>query len=254
MALIPLRLITLPISHYCEKVRWALDRQKLPYKEEGHAPLLHLLATLPLTGMRSRSVPILVDENATPRQVVADSTDILRYLERRYGASWLFAPPGAAALEEELDGELGPHARRLVYFHLLPETAVMAERLTLGVPPREAAITRPLFPLIRALMRRGMNINAESARRSQAKVEAVFARIDDRLRDGRRYLCGDALSAADLTFACLSAPVLLPPGYGTLPLPGLGELPPALRALVEHFRATTAGQLALRLYAEDRRG
>ncbi|MEG4319599.1 MULTISPECIES: glutathione S-transferase N-terminal domain-containing protein [unclassified Microcoleus] len=30
------RLITIPIGHYCEKVRWALDLLKLPYIEEKH--------------------------------------------------------------------------------------------------------------------------------------------------------------------------------------------------------------------------
>ena len=57
----PLRLITLPISHYCEKVRWVLDRQGIPYVEEAHAPLLHAFFTMPLTGGKSRTVPILVD-------------------------------------------------------------------------------------------------------------------------------------------------------------------------------------------------
>lgn len=28
------RLITIPASHYCEKVRWALDWLKIPYIEE----------------------------------------------------------------------------------------------------------------------------------------------------------------------------------------------------------------------------
>ena len=56
MVLTPMRLLTMPISHYCEKVRWALDRQALPYREEGHAPLFHILAALPLTGFRSRTV------------------------------------------------------------------------------------------------------------------------------------------------------------------------------------------------------
>jgi hypothetical protein len=41
----PAILITIPLSHYCEKVRWALDRVALPYREEPHAPLLHWLAT-----------------------------------------------------------------------------------------------------------------------------------------------------------------------------------------------------------------
>ena len=31
-----LRLITIPISHYCEKARWALDRAALAFREERH--------------------------------------------------------------------------------------------------------------------------------------------------------------------------------------------------------------------------
>ena len=38
-------LITIPLSHYCEKARWALDRAALPYREEPHIPLIHRLAT-----------------------------------------------------------------------------------------------------------------------------------------------------------------------------------------------------------------
>ncbi len=30
------RLLTIPISHYCEKARWALDRAGLDYVEERH--------------------------------------------------------------------------------------------------------------------------------------------------------------------------------------------------------------------------
>ena len=33
MSLKPLRFITLPISHYCEKVRWALDRAGMSYDD-----------------------------------------------------------------------------------------------------------------------------------------------------------------------------------------------------------------------------
>ena len=33
----PLRLVTIPISHYCEKARWALERAGIAYREERHA-------------------------------------------------------------------------------------------------------------------------------------------------------------------------------------------------------------------------
>ncbi len=253
MAVTPLRFVTMPISHYCEKVRWALDRTGLPYHEEPHAPLFHLLAALPATGLRSRTVPVLIDDNPGQRHVLDDSTAILRYLERRYGASWLFAAPEAAALEEEFDTQLGPHSRRVFYFYMLPEQQRIAEILSAAVPRHEGALARALFPLLVPVMRRSMRIDSAGLQRSLEKVEGVFARVSQRLADGRRYLGGETFGAADLTFAALASPLLLPPGYGIIPVPTVAEVPPALGALVEKFRATPAGQLALRLFAEDRR-
>jgi glutathione S-transferase len=66
------------------------------------------------------------------------------------------------------------------------------------------------------------------------------------------YLCGDRFTAADLTFATLSASVIAPPEYGvTLPQPD--EVNPATAALVERARKHPAGAYALRLFANHRR-
>ena len=35
------RLVTIPISHYCEKARWALERAGLDYVEERHVQGIH---------------------------------------------------------------------------------------------------------------------------------------------------------------------------------------------------------------------
>lgn len=253
MSIKPLRFITLPISHYCEKVRWAMDRQRVPYREEAHAPLFHALATLPATGFRSRTAPVLVDENPGVRHVLADSTDCLRYLATRYEARWLYEPAEAALLEEQFDKELGPHSRRFAYFHILPDTERVVQLLAGNTPPIEAAIARPLFPLIRRIMRRGMRIDAAGAARSLEKVKQQLDAVSERLRDGRRYLCGDTFSAADLTFAALVMPLVLPKNYGGAELPPIEIAPPALRDEIEQARRTPAGQLALRLYDEERR-
>jgi glutathione S-transferase len=34
----PARLITIAVSHYCEKTRWALTRLQIPFVEERHMP------------------------------------------------------------------------------------------------------------------------------------------------------------------------------------------------------------------------
>jgi hypothetical protein len=63
---------------------------------------------------------------------------------------------------------------------------------------------------------------------------------------------GTALSVADLSLATLATPVLFPTGYAKITIPPLSELPRALREEVELQRQTRAGQLVLRLYAEER--
>ena len=101
------------------------------------------------------------------------------------------------------------------------------------------------------MLSRGLRIDAAGAARSHSKIDAQLAAIGDRLRDGRRYLVGNQFTIADLTFASLAAPVLLP---AQLPftLPPLDLFPPAARDQVETWRATPAGRFAMRLYAEDR--
>ena len=40
----PARLVTIPISHFCEKARWALQRAGVPYVERPHLQIIHVLA------------------------------------------------------------------------------------------------------------------------------------------------------------------------------------------------------------------
>ena len=107
------------------------------------------------------------------------------------------------------------------------------------------------FPVFRWIMRRGMNINPASAERSADFVRQVFATVEKRLADGREFLVGGLFSAADLSFAALAAPVLLPSQYGAA-LPSLEQLPEAVVELITEFRATAAGEFGLRLYEECR--
>jgi glutathione S-transferase len=55
-----------------------------------------------------------------------------------------------------------------------------------------------------------------------------------------------------MTFAALSAPVILPPQYGVA-LPQPDVLQPSTAALVKRAREHPAGRFALALFAEHRR-
>src|SRR5438270_1541709 len=94
----PYVLITIPISHYCEKARWALDRAGVAYREEPHLPLFHYTGTFRAGG--GRTVPVLVTDDG----VLADSTDIVAWADaRRPGSLLPESPAEALALEDDFD-------------------------------------------------------------------------------------------------------------------------------------------------------
>jgi len=241
-----LTLVTIPLSHFCEKARWALDLAGLAYVERGSLPLFHLIETRRRGG---RPTPLLV----TPEGTLTDSSDILRWVDRRYP---LYPEDPAAraevvALEDHLDEVLGPHLRRVGYFHALPDREAALRVVTQGVPRWQARLARPLFPVLRGMLTRGLKLTPEGAARSTLKVRAVFGEVCERLADGRRYLVGDAFTAADLTFAALAAPLVYPPEH-PVRWPAEADRPAAVRALSEELRATPAGAFALRMYAHHR--
>ena len=236
--------ITIPLSHYCEKARWALDRVALPYREAPHVPLLHRLAT---TRNDGGTVPVLVHG---PLRFV-DSTDILIHADSIRGGDLLYPRDAALrreveALVDRFDKELGPHTRRWAYAQLLAQTQLLRKLWSRGVPRWEAGLLPLIVPLARALIRRGYRVTPESGRRSLDRVHGIFREVGERLGDGRRFLVGERFTAADLTFAALAAPVLFPLGNGAA-LPGLDEVPAAMREEVLRLRTTNAGRFALQL-------
>ncbi len=242
-------LVTIPISHYVEKARWALDRAGVPYTEQGHAMILHYRATLP---HGARTVPLLVDG----KRVWRDSTDILLHADSLAPADRKLYPQDPAQRkqvldwEDEFDKRLGPQVRRLAYQRAFPVGPSMAEVLRGKVPDWEVAALKAGFPLAVAVMRRGMNITAAKAADSLLRVRALCERVVEALGD-RPYLVGDRFGAADLTFAALLAPLLDPPEH-PMRLNG-PSWPDEFMALRSEFSAHPAGRWVLGLYARHRR-
>ncbi len=243
--------MTIPISHFCEKARWALDRAGLTYVEERHLQVIHVFAARRAGG--GRTVPVFVTESGT---VLADSTDILRWADAHVSSDLRLYPDGelgaqAAALETRLDEQLGPDGRLWMYEQTLPVVDDLTPWALAGVPGWERGAFRFAGPVIDAMIRRYLGVDAAAAEAALERVEREFDDIAARLSDGRQFILGDAFTAADLTFAALAAPMLLPTLYGS-PLPPPEVMPDAAARVIRRLRAHPAGVFADRVYREER--
>jgi glutathione S-transferase len=248
----PCVLITIPISHYCEKARWALDRAGVRYREQAHLQLIHWLAVGRSGG--GGTAPVLVCSD----RVLADSAEIVDEADANARPGQRLYPddPGAAAevraLERDFDANLGPHGRRWMYNAMRGRRDLAIAYACTGVPAWERWVLPLAYPAVARMIDRYLDITPATAAYSEAQVRMTFDAVAKRLSDDRPYLCGDRFTAADLTFAALAASVLMPPEYG-VPLPQPEELPVAMAAVVREFRAHPAGAHALAMFRDERR-
>ena len=249
----PYRLTSIGISHYVEKVRWALSLGSRDYYEDAHAPGLHVPFTLAATNNQSTMTPLLTTydpENPT----IVDSTAILLYLSKHdRQLSWLYPEEHAARIlevEEMLDQDLGVHVRRWAYSILLnfpdPTKKMMGAELTWI----ERFLLPILFGQLKVSFRKMFALTKSTTDETEAKIQSLFDRVNEMLSDGREFLVGDQFTAADLTFAALSYPVIFPPAFDKrFPF---DQAPQILQDKINHFRSQPAGQFALRLYRDHR--
>jgi glutathione S-transferase len=245
-------LVTIPFSHFCEKARWSLEAAGVPFVEEGHCPLVHRVAVRRAGGRRT--VPVLAVEGGA---AIDDSPLIVQFADAKATADRKLWPASGRArdegleLERQLDVDFAPHVRRFVYFHVLPRRDLALELFRIDAPPREHAMVRVAFPILRALMRRFMRVHEPGMRRSHGAMLRMFDAIGERLRDGRPYLLGDRFGAADIAFASFAAPMLQPPEHPKVRV-ALESLGAPYIAAIRRSQEHPAGLFALRLYRERR--
>jgi glutathione S-transferase len=244
-------LVTIPISHFCEKARWALDRAGVQYTERRHIQIIHQLAARRAGG--GSTVPVLI----APEGVFGQSRGILVYADLRLAEPRRLYPGDDAQcaevlrLEARFDAILGVESRRWLYHEVFKDPKPMAPYNLTGVPGWE----RRIFPFVlrpaMVYINRYLDIDEATVSQARRRIEKELAFVAELLSDGRRYLVADRFTAADLAFAALSAPLTVPLQYGT-PLPQPEDMPERMAEPVRAWREHPAGQFATRMFAEHR--
>ena len=193
-------LLQFSTSHYCRKARLALGYKQIPYQVENLTPGLHMFRVKPLSG--KNTVPVLLPQQKYCPAVVADSTEIIRFLETYHPEPTLYLDDPiqqkeALRLEDHFDESIGT-ATRFVYYQFRANEGKQID------PSWSSQI-------VIAIVRAQYGINQKSAQVATAKIADAIAMLSEFWQDG--YLIGDRFSVADLTAAALLSPLGLIPAY-----------------------------------------
>lgn len=194
-------LLQFSTSQYCRKARLALGYKQISYQVENLTPGLHALKLKPLTGRTT--VPVLLPQSSGQPEVVADSSQILKFLEAFVPQLPLYPEEQrqrseALMLEDWLDESLGI-ATRFVYYHYRSG-------------PGKQIDPSPLSQMVIQIASWQQGINAVSAALATERLRLGLQELAWRWQE-QPFLVGDRLSVADITAAGLLSPLALIPDY-----------------------------------------
>lgn len=207
-----IKLYQFPVSHYCEKIRWALDFKGLKYRKINLVPGPHVRKVLQVAS--KSQLPVLEDG----KEIIQGSAEIIDYLESKYPERSLTPKDPALAeqaraWEERLDSVAGPAVRTFNYHFLLPFPRAIVPLLT----AKQNMMVRMMFYAgyrkLSNTLRGWMNINESTAHKAMDDMDDMLNELRQ-IYANTRYLVGDEFSRADLAACALFAPLFRPNGYG----------------------------------------
>ena len=254
-----LRLITIGISPFCEKVRWGLDllEQSLDnpyyYTEDAHPPAFHGFYTLPITNGTISRTPIVVFPDGSYR---SQSHQILAEL-----CPFLYPSEIAREIREfELDiaTRLGAPIRALCYYYLLDDERKYYNtycKVTCQTTSKVEAILfeKMLDKGIDKALKETLQWNDDNYKTCIKEVKLVLEEISERLScNGGEYIFDTpekkyGFTAADLALAALASPMIRPPQFSNYAVQD-NDSPTEFIQLIKSFNETKAGQHCCKTY------
>lgn len=252
------KLIDFPVSHYCEKAKWALEYVGISFMEEHYAPVLHRFM-FKIYQFEGTSVPIYIykDEEGK-RNTLKDSSDIVLYANSNTKNNKKLLPDDNELiqdinnLEKLFDEKLGPATRMIAYYYILDDTNLATNLFTTGISTTQALVVKYNYFIIKRVMKQFLSISEQGYIKALKDVDEIFKIVEDKLYDGRKYIAGENLSIADITFASLASPILIPK-ENKLYYENMKYFSEDFLKIIEKYRNSYAGKFALKVYEENRK-
>ncbi len=209
-----IQLYQFEMSSYAEKVRFILDYKGLDYKKVEVIPAIGQVEIFKLSGQRQ--VPVLKDDGT----VVADSTSIAEYLDRKYSDKPIIPMDGklrgqVMIMEQWADEIFGINARKGLFISMSQNPSFRSALLPNTTPDvlKNLVSAIPSFDLLGGL---GAPMGM-SADKFKDDIRQNLSWLCSILSE-QAYLVGDAPTLADFTVAALSMYIKFPTGtYISMP-------------------------------------
>ncbi|MEO1591994.1 MAG: glutathione S-transferase family protein [Cyanobacteria bacterium J06632_22] len=226
-----LELFQFEASHYSEKVRLMLDYKQLPYKTTEVTPGVGQIELYQMSGQRQ--VPVLKDET----EVIADSTAIALYLDRKYPERPLMpvlpkARGLALMMEAWADESIGLNARKVMIGAFNQHPNFRTALLPVATPDLVKTIVGSIPGNVLNLLGTGVGFGPDAIKTATAILKQDLESLCLLLQDSP-YLVGDQPTIADFAVAGVSMYIKFPAAqYIGLPagicgqgVPGLADAP-----------------------------
>ena len=207
---IVLELYQFELSHYCEKVRLILDYKGLEYRKIEIIPGVGQLEIFRLSGQRQ--VPVLKDGET----IIADSTEIAFYLDRKYPEKPIIPTEPLARgecllIEEWADESLGLKGRKALLGAFKQSQSLRNAILPENVPDFLKNLLNNVPNQFLDLLGTGVGFGAEGIKEANRGLKQDLEALS-LILEHRPYLVGDQITLADLAVAGLSIYLKFPAG------------------------------------------
>ena len=219
----PVRLYLIPWSHFCDKVRWALDLKGMPYEKVTYNTTGKTSGLERAPKSMIKLTPIIEDPNNSNSEkpiFMSDSTPILRYLDENYSnSSPLFPTSDKQAVIDlclRLDSTLGPYVRRLAYVQIIGEyPRILCLMQSVKYPwannPNDIR-SRIIARFVACFVIARFRLHRIREDQVVESTEQVLLDMSARLQNSN-YLVGNSFTAADITFCSLFKPLEILPYF-----------------------------------------
>lgn len=202
------KLYQFPVSHYCERARWALDYKGVPYQTITLLPGFHVKTLRRI--VPGNTVPVLLMQN----EAIQGSDRIIDYLDQRVPAKPL-TPQDATERQQTAEWEafaankIADPLRCFFYHYSLDDPKSLIPQFSEGGPWYGKMLMTLIYKRLKQRMREGYQINQRTAQVAMLVVDKAIKRLEEHLAE-RPFLVGESFTRADLSVCALLSPLVLP--------------------------------------------